>query len=140
MFQLQIGRTSGLLISLSGISKSIILVTASVLIWGTQITLMQGLGYAIALSGLVIHSVGRNELSKQWRVAKEWAPDTWRIRTSNRGKPTLPTCRSIVIGLLGLMIVAMCGSIWYFRTPTGGKATGKLQSSKDDILLSLDLS
>ncbi|KAH6900626.1 triose-phosphate transporter family-domain-containing protein [Thelonectria olida] len=135
-----IGKTSGLVMSLSGILKSIILVGASVLIWGTQITLMQAIGYTIALGGLTVYSVGRDELGKQWNVAKDWASDTWDGETSRDSKLALPTARSVVIMLLGLMTVVICGLVWYYHTPEAGKVMGKLEGSKDDILRLLDLS
>lgn len=113
---------------------------ASVLIWGTQITLTQGFGYAIALGGLIAYSVGRDKLSKKWTTTKEWASDTWQTHAASRGKLALPTCRSIVIGLLGLMTIVMYGSVWYLPTPAGGNVIEKLESNNDDILRLLDLS
>lgn len=128
--------------SLSGILKSIILVAASVVIWGTQITLLQLLGYALALGGLVVYSVGRDELGKQFAAARDWATETWEeAQTSSRGKlVALPSGKSVAVGLLGLVTVVMCGSVWYFHTSSGDRVKGQLEASRDDILRLLDLS
>lgn len=55
--QIQIGKTSGLVITLTGIFKSILLVVTSVLVWGTRIGGLQLLGYLVALFGLLLYSV-----------------------------------------------------------------------------------
>ncbi|KUI52676.1 hypothetical protein VP1G_00193 [Cytospora mali] len=52
-----IGKTSGLVITLTGIFKSILLVVTSVLAWGTYIGNLQLFGYAVALLGLFFYSV-----------------------------------------------------------------------------------
>ncbi|KAH7097344.1 TPT-domain-containing protein [Auriculariales sp. MPI-PUGE-AT-0066] len=50
-----IGVGSGLILTLAGVLKDIILVTSSVLIFGTPIAPLQILGYSIALAGLVLY-------------------------------------------------------------------------------------
>ncbi|KAK4137579.1 TPT-domain-containing protein [Trichocladium antarcticum] len=57
-----IGKTSGLVMTLTGILKNILLVIISVLIWHTSISWLQCLGYAIALGGLVYYSLGWDQL------------------------------------------------------------------------------
>lgn len=44
--------------TLSGVFKSILLVAVSFFIWSTQITLLQGAGYSIALAGLIYYTAG----------------------------------------------------------------------------------
>ncbi|KAK1969335.1 triose-phosphate transporter [Colletotrichum sublineola] len=53
-----IGKTSGLVMTLTGILKNIFLIFASITIWHTSITFMQLFGYSIALFGLVVYSIG----------------------------------------------------------------------------------
>jgi len=53
-----IGKTSGLVMTLTGILKNILLVVVSVAIWATPISQLQCLGYSIALAGLVYYSLG----------------------------------------------------------------------------------
>ncbi|KAK2001931.1 triose-phosphate transporter [Colletotrichum falcatum] len=57
-----IGKTSGLVMTLAGILKNIFLIFASIIIWHTNIAFMQFSGYSIALLGLVIYSVGWEQL------------------------------------------------------------------------------
>jgi len=52
----QIGKTSGLVLTLTGILKNVLLIFASILIWHTSITALQFLGYSVALLGLLIYS------------------------------------------------------------------------------------
>ncbi|OAX42442.1 TPT-domain-containing protein [Rhizopogon vinicolor AM-OR11-026] len=52
-----VGVGSGLVLTLAGVFKDVLLVTGSVLIWGGQVSLMQAGGYSIALCGLVMFKV-----------------------------------------------------------------------------------
>lgn len=54
---MQIGKTSSLVLTLTGIFKSILLVVAGVLAWGSPITPLQLFGYSLALVGLFFYSV-----------------------------------------------------------------------------------
>jgi len=49
-----VGAGSGLILTLAGVFKDILLVTASVLVFGVEITPLQVFGYSIALAGLVL--------------------------------------------------------------------------------------
>lgn len=44
--------------TLVSVPKNILLIVCSVVIWGTQITSLQMVGYAIALLGLLYYSLG----------------------------------------------------------------------------------
>jgi len=50
-----VGVGSGLVLTLAGVFKDILLITGSVLIFGSQVTLLQVIGYSIALGGLVLY-------------------------------------------------------------------------------------
>jgi hypothetical protein len=58
----KIGKTSGLVMTLTGIFKSILLVIVSVLIWNTSISALQFVGYGIALGGLTYYSLGWEQI------------------------------------------------------------------------------
>ncbi|KAL4949619.1 triose-phosphate transporter family-domain-containing protein [Aspergillus filifer] len=58
-----IGKTSGLTMTLVSIPKNILLILASVVLFGTQVSLLQGVGYAGALAGLVIYAGGGSYFS-----------------------------------------------------------------------------
>ena len=53
-FNPSVGAASSLVLTLSGVIKDILLILGSVLFFGSAITPIQYLGYAIALTGLVL--------------------------------------------------------------------------------------
>jgi len=50
-----VGAGSGLILTLAGVFKDILLVTGSVVFFSAEITPLQILGYSIALAGLVLY-------------------------------------------------------------------------------------
>jgi len=60
----QIGKTSSLVLTLSGVLKDILLVVASVVIWHSPLTILQIFGYSIAVGGLVLYKLGANKLKE----------------------------------------------------------------------------
>ncbi|KAM4056307.1 triose-phosphate transporter family protein [Hirsutella rhossiliensis] len=68
-----IGKTSGLVMTLTGIFKNILLIVVSIVIWQTEITLLQGVGYTIALAGLTYYSVGHDQLARSAHAALAYA-------------------------------------------------------------------
>jgi len=68
-----IGKTSSLVLTLCGVLKDVLLVAASMIIWGTQVTALQFFGYSIALGGMVYYKLGyaaikgyAGEAGRQW--------------------------------------------------------------------------
>jgi len=57
-----IGKTSGLVLTLCGVLKDILLVGASMLIFGTKISGLQAFGYSIAICGMLYYKLGQKEL------------------------------------------------------------------------------
>lgn len=71
---MQIGRTSSLVLTLCGVLKDILLVIASIIIWGTPISGLQYFGYSIALCGLVYYKLGGGVLKTQLgEINRAWA-------------------------------------------------------------------
>jgi len=69
-----IGKTSSLVFTLCGVLKDILLVGASMIIFGTQVSGLQFLGYAIALGGLVYYKLGGDQLKARFEGAgRAWA-------------------------------------------------------------------
>lgn len=69
----QIGKTSAVVLTLCGVLKDILLVGASMMIWGTQVSPLQSFGYSIALGGMVYYKLGFEQLkgyigegTRQW--------------------------------------------------------------------------
>jgi len=56
-----VGAGSGLVLTLAGVFKDILLITGSVLLFGAQITPLQVFGYSVALGGLVLFKTSGNK-------------------------------------------------------------------------------
>jgi hypothetical protein len=61
---LQIGKTSSLVLTLSGVLKDILLVFASMFLFRDPVTLIQAFGYSIALGGLIYYKLGGEKLKE----------------------------------------------------------------------------
>lgn len=62
-----IGRTSSLVLTLCGVLKDILLVCASMFIWGNPVTTLQIFGYSLALSGLLYYKLGADKIREHMR-------------------------------------------------------------------------
>ncbi|KAJ0427023.1 triose-phosphate transporter family-domain-containing protein [Aspergillus carlsbadensis] len=79
-----IGKTSGLTMTLVSIPKNILLIGASVVLWGTQVSLVQAVGYAVALGGLVVYSGGGGWLAEVLGV-RGLIVGVWRVWKRMKG-------------------------------------------------------
>lgn len=69
-----IGKTSSLVLTLCGVLKDILLVAASMMIWGTEVSPLQFFGYSIALCGLVYYKLGAEQLKDYFgQGSRAWA-------------------------------------------------------------------
>lgn len=64
--------------TLCGVLKNIILVGASILIWGTLVSGMQFAGYGIALLGLVYYGIGAESAVAYYEGLKGFLKGVWR--------------------------------------------------------------
>ena len=63
-----------MVLTLCGVLKDILLVCASIAIWGTQVTGLQFFGYSIALGGMVYYKLGYEQLKGYADEAgRQWA-------------------------------------------------------------------
>lgn len=93
---MQIGKTSGLVLTLCGVLKDILLVIASVLIWGTMISNLQMFGYTIALLGMLWFKFGKEKIKEYLtQGGRAWA----------EFGATRPALRKVLI--LGLVVVTI---------------------------------
>lgn len=91
-----IGKTSGLVLTLCGVLKDILLVIASVIIWGTMISTLQVFGYSIAIAGMLWFRLGPEKLKELFsNLGRSWA----------EFGATKPVLRKLLI--LGLVIVTL---------------------------------
>ncbi|GJD01923.1 triose-phosphate transporter [Colletotrichum higginsianum] len=69
-----IGKTSSLVLTLCGVLKDVMLVVASMMIWGTQVSGLQFFGYSIALGGMVYYKLGYEQIKGYMGEAgRQWA-------------------------------------------------------------------
>ena len=92
----QIGKTSSLVLTLSGVLKDILLVITSVVIWYSPLTVLQIFGYSIALGGLVLYKLGLSKL-------KEAVTSFPIIRSGARYRAT----QKAIIACVGLILVIL---------------------------------
>ncbi|AEO61636.1 hypothetical protein MYCTH_2311983 [Thermothelomyces thermophilus ATCC 42464] len=83
-----IGKTSSLVLTLCGVLKDVLLVVASMIIWGTEVTVTQFFGYSIALCGMIYYKLGyeaikgyAGEAGRQWADFGNRRPVLRRIST-----------------------------------------------------------
>ncbi|KAF6819153.1 duf250 domain membrane protein [Colletotrichum sojae] len=95
-----IGKTSGLVMTLTGILKNILLIIASVIIWQTSVTLMQFVGYSVALFGLVIYSTGWDQLKTSGQGAVARVRNAWNSQALDEGRLSPLVRRALFFGLL----------------------------------------
>ena len=104
-----IGKTSSLVLTLCGVLKDILLVCASMIIWGNPVTILQFFGYSIALSGLLYYKLGADKISEQYA----------HLRGLGLGTRSL-TNRRLGIGAATLFAVMVLGTTYRYhgRYPT----------------------
>ncbi|KAH7008375.1 triose-phosphate transporter family-domain-containing protein [Ilyonectria destructans] len=126
-----IGKTSGLVMALSGILKSILLVGTSVLIWNTHISLLQTLGYALALVGLVLYSVGYEQILAGVHNSKAWLTRVWNSENpDNGGKVSIKVRRAFIIGIIGFIMTVIAVSLWHLSGDGLVQMTNSMFGSK----------
>ncbi|KAK8041180.1 hypothetical protein PG994_014187 [Apiospora phragmitis] len=106
-----IGKTSGLVLHLTGILKNILLVVASVFIWGTAVSPVQILGYGTALTGFVFYKSSWSDLKAGY---SSWSA---RLRASPRLVERLPG--PVVRRILGLLLAIFMLMAVLKYTPSG---------------------
>lgn len=122
-----IGKTSGLVMTLTGILKNILLVVISVMIWSTHITGMQFLGYAIALAGLVYYSIGWDQMVAIAVGVFVYSKGLWERIAGNGGSDDggrLPAAvrRALVMGLVLVTVMVLVGGFVYGGGPSAVQA------------------
>lgn len=106
---LQIGKTSGLVLTLTGILKSILLVIIAVIIWQTPISGLQALGYTIAVFGLAYYSLGKDQVVALYQMTSDWLTGNWsqysKLEGGSPGTQSVLTKRYLVVIVLGVTAV-----------------------------------
>ncbi|KAJ4306504.1 hypothetical protein N0V88_001307 [Collariella sp. IMI 366227] len=117
-----IGKTSGLVMTLTGILKNILLVIISVLIWHTTISWLQFLGYAIALSGLVYYSIGWDQIVALSQAVYVYAKGGYESISGTpstggddqqQGRLPAAVRRALIMGVAAIVVLALAGGVLY---------------------------
>lgn len=105
--------------TLTGILKNILLVIISVLIWRTNITPLQVLGYAIALAGLLYYSLGWDQLVVLSQAAWALAKGDDQHHYSGGGGGGLPSAvrRTLVMAVAAAVVLFLVGGFFYRGAP-----------------------
>ncbi|KAK5070954.1 hypothetical protein LTS08_000605 [Lithohypha guttulata] len=111
-----IGKTSSLVLTLCGVLKDILLVAASMLIWGTPVSATQFFGYGIALGGLMYYKLGADQVKQYFGQAGR----SWQEFGQNK-----PVMRKVVVfGLVLFVMFVLLGGLAPTYAP---QQTGKLR-------------
>jgi hypothetical protein len=119
-----IGKTSSLVLTLCGVLKDVLLVLASMMIWGTQVSGLQFFGYSIALGGMVYYKLGYEAIKGYaGEAGRQWAD------FGNR-RPVLR--RIAIIALVLMTVFVVLGGLAPSYDPTGylDEAKNKMGLSK----------
>ncbi|MCJ1473690.1 hypothetical protein MMC13_002341 [Lambiella insularis] len=112
-----IGRTSAVVMTLCGVLKDILLVFASIMIWGTPVTWTQYFGYSIALGGMVYYKLGADSIKSFFsELVRQWA---------EFGSKHPAQRKVIVFGVSILTIFLILGGL----APTAGYDTRQMVES-----------
>lgn len=100
--------------TLCGVLKDILLVFASIMIWGTPVTLTQYFGYSIALGGMIYYKLGADSIKSFFsELVRQWA---------EFGSKHPAQRKVIVFGMIILTIFLILGGL----APTAGYDTEQL--------------
>ncbi|RDA90596.1 hypothetical protein CP533_6929 [Ophiocordyceps camponoti-saundersi (nom. inval.)] len=112
---LAIKKTSGLVMTLTGITKNAVLIIVSAAIWHTYISTLQAIGYAITLVGLFQYSFGFMNLA---RMTAAYIPLS---KDGRRSVSRCGTLRKLVMAvfIIGLVLITSTAIIFYSQpSPT----------------------
>lgn len=104
----QIGKTSAVVLTMAGVLKDILLVVASMAIFGDPVSGQQYFGYGIALVGLTYYKLGAEKMNAMFSDARLYVNET------RQNKPA--TVKVIALcAALGVVTIVTFG--WWRTTP-----------------------
>ncbi|KAK3321214.1 triose-phosphate transporter family-domain-containing protein [Cercophora scortea] len=119
-----IGKTSSLVLTLCGVLKDVMLVVASMIIWGTQVSGLQFFGYSIALGGMVYYKLGYEQLKGYaGEAGRQWAD-------FGNKRPVLRRIAVIAGALLAVFVVLNGFAPSYDATDYLNEAKSKIGMTK----------
>jgi len=119
--------------TLCGVLKNILLVVASIFIWGTVITWLQFVGYGIATAGLIYYGVGYDGLQTFLNGSQQYAKKMWEGSPDMSTAPQPNKMRRILMIVLLTIIVFLIVAGVALRTSTGAAFLGDLTEKMPSI-------
>ncbi|KAF2115529.1 triose-phosphate transporter family-domain-containing protein [Lophiotrema nucula] len=98
-----IGKTSSLVLTLSGVLKDILLVFASMMLFKDPVTLLQAFGYTIALGGLIYYKLGADKIKEYLGQGNM----KWAEFGAQRPAARKIVIFGLVLGVMFLMVAAL---------------------------------
>ncbi|KAL8974019.1 MAG: hypothetical protein Q9197_001739 [Variospora fuerteventurae] len=105
-----IGKTSSLVLTLCGVAKSISLIGASMVIWGTVVTPIQFLGNGIAMAGLVYYNTGGAKVQSMANGVQSRGTRFWQQRSGGAKVGLAAGLVMLGSGIVGGVVVG-CGGL-----------------------------
>lgn len=106
--------------TLCGVLKNILIVVASVMIWGTVVTGLQIVGYGIASAGLVYYGVGYEGLVSYYTYSLEYGKKFLSGDADATNTLKSPAFRRYVIwGVFALTVLLLATGLYFGKTYTG---------------------
>ncbi|EME41527.1 hypothetical protein DOTSEDRAFT_176726 [Dothistroma septosporum NZE10] len=99
-----IGKTSAVVLTLSGVLKDIMLVVASMVIFGDPVAPLQFFGYSIALAGLVYYKLGADGVKNLGRDAQ--------LALGNMQQTHPARAKAMIFGAVLLVVVGALYFLW----------------------------
>lgn len=120
--------------TLCGVLKNILLVIASVIIWGSVITGLQFIGYGIATLGLIYYGVGYEGIQTYYKVGREYVEKLWEGQSdsSTTPQPTLLR-KALVISMYVTIAVLLVVGIT-LKTRRGAELAQDLTERLPDVV------
>ncbi|KAL8991251.1 MAG: hypothetical protein Q9177_000287 [Variospora cf. flavescens] len=106
----QIGKTSSLVLTLCGVAKSISLIGASMVIWGTVVTPIQFFGNGIAMAGLVYYNTGGAKVQSMADGVQSRCTRFWQQRSGGAKVGLAAGLVMLGLGIVGGVVVG-CGGL-----------------------------
>lgn len=108
-----IGKTSSLVLTLSGILKNILLIVVAVLFYAERVTFMQFIGYSIALAALTYYSLGWDVIKSRSAAAADWGRSLWSPSGIEGSRLSPAVRRGLILGAVMFLLVLATVALFY---------------------------
>ncbi|TLS26938.1 hypothetical protein PpBr36_04510 [Pyricularia pennisetigena] len=111
-----IGKTSSLVLTLSGILKNILLIVVAVLFYAEKVTFIQFVGYSIALAALTYYSLGWDVIKSRSVAAADWTRAMFSSSGVEDARLSPAVRRALILGVILLILVLVTFAMFHDGT------------------------